>query len=127
MCFCIQQEQMEPKVLFFQNKKLAERLQHYQITTEELRNRNEQLQLRLSATDTEIFIINRHTKSVSFCRANLCLIDWLSHFDLQISRSIDWFIYSLVDWLIDWLGDTHQFFLFLFIVYVLSKFFVHLF
>lgn len=56
---------MEPKVLLFQNKKLAERLDHYRVTTEELRNRNEQLQQRLSATDSEIFIINRHMKSVS--------------------------------------------------------------
>ncbi|OQV25346.1 E3 ubiquitin-protein ligase Bre1 [Hypsibius exemplaris] len=57
-------EAMEPKVLLFQNRKLAERLEHYQVTTEELRKRSEQLQERLSATDAEIFIINRHTKSL---------------------------------------------------------------
>lgn len=59
------QEEMEPKVLVFQNKKLAERLDHYKDTTEELRNRNEQLQQRLSVTDSEIFMINRHMKIVS--------------------------------------------------------------
>ncbi|XP_055327982.1 E3 ubiquitin-protein ligase Bre1-like [Paramacrobiotus metropolitanus] len=57
-------EEMEPKVLRFQNRKLAERLEHYQTVTEELRNRNEQLQQRLASTDSEIFIINRHMKSL---------------------------------------------------------------
>ncbi|GAV03924.1 hypothetical protein RvY_14288 [Ramazzottius varieornatus] len=57
-------EEMEVKVLKFQNRKLTEKVEELNEREERHRKEIAQLKERSSQTDTEIFLINRYTKSL---------------------------------------------------------------
>jgi len=56
---------MDIKVLQFQNKKLAERIEHRRRAEEDLKKRIEQLEQRQSTDDAVLCIVNRYWNQVS--------------------------------------------------------------
>ena len=62
LCF---QEEMDMKVLVFQNKKLAERLELRKKAEEELKKRIEQLESRQTTDDAVLCIVNRSVRESS--------------------------------------------------------------
>ena len=62
--FFVWQEQMDMKVLQFQNKKLAERIEQRKRAEEELHKRIEQLENRQRTDDAVLMIVNRYWNQV---------------------------------------------------------------
>lgn len=58
------QEELDKKVLVFQNKKLAERIEQRKRAEEELRKRIEQLEFRQRTDDAVLMIVNRYWNQV---------------------------------------------------------------
>ena len=63
--FVCLQEEMDVKVLQFQNRKLAERIELRRKMEEDLRQRIEQLEQRQTTDDAVLVIINRYWNQVS--------------------------------------------------------------
>lgn len=61
---CLFQEQMDMKVLQFQNKKLVERIDQRKRAEEELHKRIEQLENRQRTDDAVLMIVNRYWNQV---------------------------------------------------------------
>ncbi len=59
------QEEMDVKVLQFQNKKLVERIEQRRRAEEQLRQRIEQLEQRQATDDAVMCIVNRYWNQVS--------------------------------------------------------------
>ena len=60
LIMCAMQEEMDIKVLQFQNKKLCERIELRRRNEEELKRRIEQLEQRQSTDDAVLVIVNRY-------------------------------------------------------------------
>lgn len=60
------QEELDSKVMAFQNKKLAERIDQRRKAEEELRKRIEQLENRQRTDDVVLMIVNRYWNQVCF-------------------------------------------------------------
>ncbi len=60
----IWQEEMDTKVLQFQNKKLAERIEQRRRAEEDLKKRIEQLEQRQTTDDAVLCIVNRYWNQV---------------------------------------------------------------
>ena len=83
------QEELDLKVLVFQNKKLAERIEQRKKAETELRKRIEQLENRQRTDDAVLMIVNRYWNQVSFttlklynlyCVSNVMIAFILYHF-----------------------------------------------
>jgi len=64
-CECWWQEEMDIKVLQFQNRKLSERIEQRRRAEEDLRKRIEQLEQRQTTDDDVLCIVNRYWNQVS--------------------------------------------------------------
>jgi len=69
------QEEMDIKVLQFQNRKLSERIEQRRRAEEELRKRIEQLEQRQTTDDDVLCIVNRYWNQV-----NTVLFSWICCF-----------------------------------------------
>lgn len=63
--YCLLQEELDLKVLVFQNKKLSERIEQRKKAENELRKRIEQLENRQRTDDAVLMIVNRYWNQVS--------------------------------------------------------------
>ena len=61
MCVLLLQEEMDKRVLKFQNQKLGERIEMRKKVEEDLRKRIEQLEQRQTTDDAVLYIVNRYT------------------------------------------------------------------
>ena len=66
---CVFQEEMDIKVLTFQNKKLVERIEQRRRAEEDLKKRIEQLEQRQTTDDAVLCIVNRYWNQVSVISA----------------------------------------------------------
>ncbi len=64
MCYLGLQEELDVKVLQFQNKKLTERIEARRKAENDLRNRIEQLEQRQTTDDAVMCIVNRYWNQV---------------------------------------------------------------
>ena len=73
MIFCVSQEELDMKVLVFQNKKLAERIEQRKKAETDLRKRIEQLENRQRTDDAVLMIVNRYWNQVMYIKYNIIL------------------------------------------------------
>jgi len=66
-----EQEEMDIKVLQFQNRKLSERIEQRRRAEEDLRKRIEQLEQRQTTDDDVLCIVNRYWNQVKLCSKTL--------------------------------------------------------
>ncbi|XP_014678359.1 PREDICTED: E3 ubiquitin-protein ligase Bre1-like [Priapulus caudatus] len=96
------QEEMDLKVLQFQNKKLAQRLEQRRRIEEDLRNRIEQLEKRQTTDDAVMCIVNRYWNQLDEdMRVVLQRFDWEvadESEDKDESEELTSFLESLSTW-----------------------------
>lgn len=68
--FNTKQEEMDMKVLQFQNRKLTERLQQRQRQEADLRQRIEQLEKRQTSDEAVLCVVNRYWNQVAYLFIN---------------------------------------------------------